>query len=520
MFSARTIGPARKYAEPASVAAVLLGLYLASLFSFLLSFSLIKALTILLSFSIFIFAWNTRRLQEDAFLLVIGYGSLSSALLYLFHALTEGVSMFPEFGIDLGPRLLLGSMAVQSISLLAASFFLGRKGSPAKTGAVFAAVTALLLGAAFLPLFPPSYTDDGKPTMFLHAGGIGIALLYQATIINLLQKDRIFKIRVFHLLTAALLTSAVAALLTAFDEISISSSDFIRHCVRLLSWYLLYRAVILSGFDEPLARQDRTLRQKEEELRESESRFRAIYERSPVGIALLDSLTGRFLQVNPKYCDITGYDQQEMLQLSFRDITHKDDLQNDQENMDRLLEGKSRHFTMEKRYVRKDGAVVWVHLTVVPMWGEYWVEGSGPRQHLAMVEDITAHKRIEEALKLSEGKYRDLFEHANDAIFIVDAEYVYRDVNRKAVELLGYTREELIGMSIFDVIPPDQAFRSLETLRKLDTEGSYEKFIGIMKTRDGRLIDVEVSSSAIEAYGEVIGSRDIVRDNTWRSTDG
>jgi PAS domain S-box-containing protein len=133
-----------------------------------------------------------------------------------------------------------------------------------------------------------------------------------------------------------------------------------------------------------------------------------------------------------------------------------------------------------------------------------------------MVEDITARKRAEEALKLSEKKYRDLFEHANDAIFIVDAEYRYRDVNRKAVELLGYTREELLGMGIFDVIPPDQKPRSREALRKLDTDGGYERFIGRLRTRDGRLIDVEVSSSAIEVNGEIIGSRDTVRDITER----
>ncbi len=378
MTSARTINLARKYAEPAAVAAVLLGLYLASLFNFLLFFSLVKALTVLLSFSIFIFAWNTRRLQEDAFLLVIGYGSLSSAILYLIHSLTDGVSMFPEFGINLGQRLLFGSMAIQSISLFAASFLPGRKARPVAFGAVFAAVTALLLGAAFLPLLPPSYTDDGEHTVFLHTAGICIALLYLAAIINLLRKGRIFNIRAYHLLFAALFASAIAALLSAFDEMGLSGSDFLRHCVRLLSWYLLYRAIILSGFDEPMARQSRTLSQKEAELRESEGRFRAIYERAPVGIALFDPLTGRFLQVNPKYCDITGYDHQEMLQLSFRDITHADDLQADLDNMDRLLKGTSRHFTMEKRYVRKDGAVVWVHLTVVPMWDELWTEGGGP----------------------------------------------------------------------------------------------------------------------------------------------
>jgi hypothetical protein len=189
MISDRTIGLARKYAEPAAVAAVLLGLYLASLFNFLLFFSLVKALIILLSFEYIYLCMNTRRLQEDAFLLVIGYGSLSSALLYLFHALTEGVSMFPGFRMISG-RGFARIHGGPEHFLLAASFFLGRK-VPCEDRRGLCCSLALLLGAAFLRC--SRATDDGKPTMFLHAGGIGIALLYQATIINLLQKDRIFK---------------------------------------------------------------------------------------------------------------------------------------------------------------------------------------------------------------------------------------------------------------------------------------------------------------------------------------
>ena len=517
MIPARTIELARKYAEPAALLAVLLGLSLAGLFNFLLFFSLIEALIILLAFSIFVFAWNTRKLHDDLFLLVIGYGSLSFAVLSLLYALTDRVSIFPHLGINLSPRLLFGSMIIKSISLLAATFVLGRKGSPAKAGAVFAAVTVVLLGAAFLALLPPSYTDDGTPTVFKRVGSLSIALLYLLAIINLLRKDRSFNIRIYHFLIAALLSSAIAAILFAYNTIGISSAEFFRHTVRLLSWYLLYRAIALIGFDEPMARQNRTLRQKEEELRDSEKRFRAIYERSPTGIALIDFLSGRFLQVNPKFCEITGYDQQELVLLDFRQITLVEDLQPNVDSMDLLLEGKSRYFSMEKRYVRKDGSVVWVHMTVVPMWDEHWVEGSGPRQNLAMFEDITARKRAEHALKLSEKKYRDLFEHANDAIFIIDAEYRYSDVNHKAVELLGYSREELLAMRIFDLIPSDQAPRSREMLRKLGVERSDEKFIGRMKARDGRLLDVEVSSSAIEADGVVIGARDIVRDITERT---
>lgn len=122
--------------------------------------------------------------------------------------------------------------------------------------------------------------------------------------------------------------------------------------------------------------------------------------------------------------------------------------------------------------------------------------------------------RLFETLQESETRYRDLFEKANDAIFIVDSEMRYVDANRKATELFGYSREEFVAMSILDVVPPEQAPRSSEQFEKLFESGTYDKFMGKVKTKDGRWLDVEVSASAIVRDGEVVGSRDVVRDIT------
>ena len=130
--------------------------------------------------------------------------------------------------------------------------------------------------------------------------------------------------------------------------------------------------------------------------------------------------------------------------------------------------------------------------------------------------DISERRQAEETLRTSEEKYRDLFENATDAIFLVDAEMRYVDVNRKAIELFGYTNEEWLTMSVLDVIPREQASRSKQEFEKLRTEGLYEKFVGKMFKKDGTDLDVEVSSSAIYDDGRFIGSRDIVRDITER----
>jgi PAS domain S-box-containing protein len=125
-------------------------------------------------------------------------------------------------------------------------------------------------------------------------------------------------------------------------------------------------------------------------------------------------------------------------------------------------------------------------------------------------------KKSEEKLQRSEEKYRDLFENANDSICILDSNLKFKEVNKKTVEMLDYSKEELFGMSAFDIIPPEHIPDFKIEFNKLRKMGSYEKFIGKARRKDGVLIDVEVSSSAIKEGDKNIGSRDIIRDITER----
>jgi PAS domain S-box-containing protein len=133
-----------------------------------------------------------------------------------------------------------------------------------------------------------------------------------------------------------------------------------------------------------------------------------------------------------------------------------------------------------------------------------------------LLSEVAERRHAEELLRRSEEKYRDLFENANDAIFVVDADLRYIEFNRKAIDVMGYSREELLSMKITDIVPPEQEQRSTEEFKKLRTDGSYENFVGKVRTRNGKWIDVEVNSSAILDEGKLVGSRDIMRDITER----
>jgi two-component system sensor histidine kinase UhpB len=129
-------------------------------------------------------------------------------------------------------------------------------------------------------------------------------------------------------------------------------------------------------------------------LAESEERFRGTFEQAAVGIAHV-GVDGRFLRLNRKFCEIAGYTEEDLLARTFQDITHPDDLDDDLDQLTELLAGRIETYTLEKRYIRKDGDPVWINLTVSLFRGE---EGEA-RKLVAVIEDISARKSTEQRMK-------------------------------------------------------------------------------------------------------------------------
>ncbi|MBT8338617.1 MAG: PAS domain S-box protein [Desulfatitalea sp.] len=137
-----------------------------------------------------------------------------------------------------------------------------------------------------------------------------------------------------------------------------------------------------------------------------EQYFSQIFMAISFGIAQIDSRTGKFERINQTYCDLVGYSQEEIMGMVFQEITHPDDLQADIDNMNLLRANRLRDFSMEKRYLHKNGDVVWVKLTVLPMWKS----GDPPSRHIAIIEDITQHKIAEGDLQKHRNHLEELVE--------------------------------------------------------------------------------------------------------------
>ncbi len=149
------------------------------------------------------------------------------------------------------------------------------------------------------------------------------------------------------------------------------------------------------------ARDITEIKRIETALKISEVHFKTMFNQAPLGIALIDSLTGRVYSVNPMFAKIAGRTIDEMMTIDWMSITHPDDVQADLDNMALLNAGEIPGFQMEKRYLKRNGTPVWINMTIAPIY----VEDKTHPRHLCMIEDITERKAIEQ--KINQLAYYD-----------------------------------------------------------------------------------------------------------------
>lgn len=226
----------------------------------------------------------------------------------------------------------------------------------------------------------------------------------------------------------------------------------------------------------------------EDALRKSEIKFRSLFEQASVGVANIETVTGKFLRVNKKYAELTGYSIEDLLTLDFQSITHPEDLQKDISYMKRLVNGEIRDFNLEKRYYRKDGSMVWVDLSVSAIW----TPGEAPLSHLAIVQDITAKKEAEKKLKL----LAHSLESITECVSITDCNDIILYVNEAFLKTYGYKEEEVIGEHIKILRPADYSENITTEILHKTLEGGWRGEV-INCKKDGTKFPLLLSTSAI-----------------------
>jgi PAS domain S-box-containing protein len=187
-------------------------------------------------------------------------------------------------------------------------------------------------------------------------------------------------------------------------------------------------------------------------LRESEDRFRSTFEHAGTGMALVRP-TGQIMRTNPILQRMLGYNEAEITDLALRDVTHAEDIDKDAALFVELIAGKRESYQLEKRFVRRDRRVIWGHLTVSMVRG---LDGA-PLYAVAMVEDVTEHKRTQDALRLSQERLQAILDHSPALIYVKDLDGRYLLTNRLFDERNSPDGGTLIGKSVRDLVPQAEA---------------------------------------------------------------
>jgi diguanylate cyclase (GGDEF)-like protein/PAS domain S-box-containing protein len=265
---------------------------------------------------------------------------------------------------------------------------------------------------------------------------------------------------------------------------------------------------------------ERALREAEErdarrwaqrELEESEERFRFAMHFSSVGMALV-APDGRWLGTNPALCAIVGYGENELLATDVQSITYPDDRDADSVQVRQMLDRTIDTYQANKRYVRKDGRVVWTQLS----GSLVWLQSGEPHYFIYQIQDITDRVNAERALRASEERFRSIAEATQEWIWEIDADGLYTFCSPAVEAILGYSSERLIGKNCLDIVSPDIRQTMADLLRRgIAEKRGWRDFELHLRHAGGNIRWLDSNAlPLLDPDGNVVGFRGVARDIT------
>lgn len=234
-------------------------------------------------------------------------------------------------------------------------------------------------------------------------------------------------------------------------------------------------------------------KESEEKLKVSEERFRGLVESIPVGLMTIEGT--KYGYVNPAIEKISGYTRDELYLMDLWDLVHPEFKDTLKEYVAKQNRGESVPKLYAVKIVTKGGEERWVERRAIP------IELGEKPLVLITATDITESKSAEEILRTSEEKYRSLLENASDAIVLTDEPGNIVEVNRKAEELLGHSREELLQMHYSQLHPKVSLERTIEAFKNIVKNGHGILRDSSICRKDGKVIPVDITGSVVEYSG-------------------
>ena len=379
--------------KPSWYLAILVGaiifaaLYFSSWYNYLLFHSIGEVFSILVAFSIFIIAWNARRFLDNSYFIFIGIAFLFVGLLDLVHTLAySGMGVFPEYGTNLATQLWVVARYIQSLSLLMAPLFIGRRLRINWQLLGYGLATALLLVSIFYwQNFPACFVEGVGLTPFKIISEYVISLLLLGALFTMWQKRRQFDTNVLRFLFAAIIVTIASELAFTLYQSPYGLPNLIGHFLKIVAFYLIYKAIIETGLVKPYNLLFRNLKQSEEQ-------YRDLYQEAP-NAYLSCGVDGLIKRANRSAEELLGYSGDELVGRPVAELyaDTPNGRAKTQAIFQRFLAGEEIR-DEEMEMLRADGSRVWVSLSMRPIRDK---EGNVVASRSEIV-DITKHKKLDQ----------------------------------------------------------------------------------------------------------------------------
>lgn len=467
-----------------SYLSILVGLYVVRLHSYLLFHSIVEIFSVCVAFAIFMVVWNSRRFMQNDYLLFIGIAHLFIGGLDLLHMLAyTGMGIFQGYGTDLPTQLWISARYMESLSLLVAPFFFIRRLHVNYVIAVYALLFSILILSIFYwGAFPTCFSEETGLTMFKEVSEFVIIGILFVSLLLLLRKRDKFESKVLKLISWSIGITMLSELMFTMYTGPYEAANMVGHFLKLISFYLIYKALIEIGLKEPYNLLFRELKLSEQELQtardeleervqqrtaelaQSEERFRRMAETIPDVFWMSTLGIEKILYVSPAYKKIWGRSLESLYESpkSFIDAVHSEDF-------DRVTAALGDHakgyWNLEYRIKQPDGSIRWILDRGYPVRDKErnvcFMAG--------VATDITQLKLAEEMLLDSSRKMDAFFEHTVTPLVFLDKEFNFIRVNEAYAKACQRDISEFVGHNHFQLYPHEENQRIFEQVVKTKT---------------------------------------------------
>jgi len=431
------------YYEVAIGVIVLAVLYVISRNNYLLFHGIAEVFSSVVAFMIFILAWHTRRLMDNDYLLFLGIAFLFIGVLDLIHMLAySGMGVFEGYGTNLATQLWIAARYMEALSLLIAPLFLARRLWVRLNFAVYTAVGALILLSIFYwDIFPTCYVEGVGLTAFKRISEYVISFILLLAIVVLFRNREKFDPRVFKLMVASIAVTIASELSFTLYVDPYGFFNLMGHYLKIISFYLIYRAIVETGLERPYDILFRDLKLREEELEERERRERAILDASLESITLVKP-DGTVLTANETIASRLGKELEELIGSNIFDFFHPDMAARGRMLINRgFREGQIVRFEDELQGTYFDN-------TIYPVF-----DRKGGVEMLAVfARDVTERKKAEAELLASREMWERSFNAVKEGLFIMDEDRNILQFNSAFAEIVGEKARDLVGRKCYEVM--------------------------------------------------------------------